>query len=80
MLSKNVRTMLMSNKNNKKLNNILGDEEVTSIFDYFMKMLPGVLYYKDKHGKYIGCSDYLVTSCGYQGKSDIVWQPHLPKV
>lgn len=52
--------------------NILGDPIATATFDYFIRQLPGALYYKDKNGKYLGCSNYLISSSGLNNPSDVI--------
>ena len=42
---------IISNKVNNN-HNILSDKFATAAFNYFMKQMPGALYYKDKDGKY----------------------------
>ncbi|MGD9152038.1 MAG: ATP-binding protein [Gammaproteobacteria bacterium] len=52
--------------------NILGNDLFTAIFDYCIRQMPGAIYYKNKNGKYLGCSNYLITSSGFSSGADVI--------
>ncbi len=54
------------------VHNVFEDSQISAIFDYFVRMLPGAIYYKDKDGLYLGCSDYLLSSSGFKSPADVV--------
>lgn len=37
-----------------------------------ISVVPGSIYWKDEHGVYLGCNDYMVQTAGFSSKQDII--------